>query len=89
MTVRVGINGSGRVGRTIVRWSLERADIGVFAVNDVTNARALGHLLHFDSAYGRLNGVTKRVPAADAPLTGPTAVPVRDVAAAEGCDGDA
>ena len=55
MTIRVGINGFGRIGRTFVRRALERADIEVVAVNDITDARTLAHLLEFDSTYGRLN----------------------------------
>ena len=59
MTVRVGINGFGRIGRTFVRRSLELGDIEVVAVNDITDARTLAHLLEFDSTYGRLAaGVT-------------------------------
>jgi glyceraldehyde 3-phosphate dehydrogenase len=54
MTVRVGINGFGRIGRTFVRRALEVADIEVVAVNDITDARTLAHLLEFDSTYGRL-----------------------------------
>jgi len=54
MTVRVGINGFGRIGRTFVRRALEMADIEVVAVNDITDARTLAHLLEFDSTYGRL-----------------------------------
>ncbi len=54
MTIRVGINGFGRIGRTFVRRSLERGDIEVVAVNDITDARTLAHLLEFDSTYGRL-----------------------------------
>jgi glyceraldehyde 3-phosphate dehydrogenase (phosphorylating) len=53
MTVRVGINGFGRIGRTFVRRALERGDIDVVAVNDITDARTLAHLLDFDSTYGR------------------------------------
>jgi glyceraldehyde 3-phosphate dehydrogenase (phosphorylating) len=55
MAIRVGINGFGRIGRTFVRRSLERDDIEVVAVNDITDARTLAHLLEFDSTYGRLN----------------------------------
>jgi glyceraldehyde 3-phosphate dehydrogenase len=55
MTIRVGINGFGRIGRTFVRRALERSDIEVVAVNDITDARTLAHLLEFDSTYGRLN----------------------------------
>jgi len=54
MTVRVGINGFGRIGRAFTRLTLERTDLQVVAVNDVTDARTLAHLLAFDSAYGRL-----------------------------------
>jgi glyceraldehyde 3-phosphate dehydrogenase len=54
MTTQVGINGFGRIGRTFVRRALERGDIEVVAVNDITDARTLAHLLEFDSTYGRL-----------------------------------
>jgi glyceraldehyde 3-phosphate dehydrogenase len=54
MTVRIGINGFGRIGRTFVRHALQRADIEVVAVNDITDARTLAHLLDFDSTYGRI-----------------------------------
>ena len=54
MTIRVGINGFGRIGRAFVRRSLELADIEVVAVNDITDAGTLAHLLEFDSTYGRL-----------------------------------
>jgi len=54
MTIRVGINGCGRIGRAFVRLALERDDLQVVAVNDLTDARTLAHLLEFDSTYGRL-----------------------------------
>ena len=54
MTIRVGINGFGRIGRAFVRRSLELTDIEVIAVNDITDAGTLAHLLEFDSTYGRL-----------------------------------
>jgi glyceraldehyde 3-phosphate dehydrogenase len=54
MAIRVGINGFGRIGRSFVRRALELADIEVVAVNDLTDARTLAHLLEFDSTYGRL-----------------------------------
>ena len=54
MAIRVGINGFGRIGRAFVRRSLELADIDVVAVNDITDAATLAHLLEFDSTYGRL-----------------------------------
>lgn len=59
MTVRVGINGFGRVGRNYLRGVLERAarqetDIEVVAVNDLAPAATLAHLLQYDSTYGTL-----------------------------------
>ena len=54
MTTRVGINGFGRIGRTFTRLALERTDLEVVAVNDITDAGTLATLLTFDSTYGRL-----------------------------------
>ena len=54
MTIRVGINGFGRIGRAFVRRTLERDDIEVVAVNDITDVAVLAHLLAFDSTFGRL-----------------------------------
>jgi glyceraldehyde 3-phosphate dehydrogenase (phosphorylating) len=62
MVVRVGINGFGRVGRAFVRRALEREDLEVVAVNDLTDARTLAHLLEFDSTYGRLGRVVQYGP---------------------------
>ncbi|BBZ44636.1 type I glyceraldehyde-3-phosphate dehydrogenase [Mycobacterium parmense] len=59
MTVRVGINGFGRIGRNFYRALLAQqeqggADIEVVAVNDITDNHTLAHLLKFDSILGRL-----------------------------------
>ena len=54
MTVRVGINGFGRIGRAFTRLALERTDLEVVAVNDITDANTMAHLLAFDSTFGRL-----------------------------------
>jgi glyceraldehyde 3-phosphate dehydrogenase len=54
MTVRVGINGFGRIGRVFTRLALERTDLQVVGINDITDARTMAHLLAFDSTYGRL-----------------------------------
>jgi glyceraldehyde 3-phosphate dehydrogenase len=54
MTVRVAINGFGRVGRCFLRAAHERgADIKVVAVNDLVDANTLAHLLQYDSVFGR------------------------------------
>ena len=57
MTVRVGINGFGRIGRNFYRAALAAgADLEVVAVNDLTDNASLGHLLKYDSILGRLDG---------------------------------
>ena len=45
----------GRIGRALTRLALERTDLEVVAVNDITDAATLAHLLAFDSTYGRLS----------------------------------
>lgn len=55
MVTRVGINGFGRIGRAFTRLALDRADLAVMAVKDITDARTLAHLLEYDSTYGRRN----------------------------------
>ena len=53
MTLRIGINGFGRIGRQVVRAAMERkAPIEFVAVNDITDAPTLAHLLRYDSVHG-------------------------------------
>ncbi len=54
MTVRVGINGFGRIGRGYLRAALNTADIEIVAVNDLTSTATNAHLLKYDSTQGRL-----------------------------------
>src|SRR5947208_2356105 len=57
MAVRVGINGFGRIGRNIFRAAHEAgSDLEFVAVNDITDAATLAHLLKYDSTYGRFPG---------------------------------
>ena len=57
MSVKVGINGFGRIGRNVLRAALERsADLDVVAVNDITSAATLAHLFKYDSLFGRYSG---------------------------------
>jgi glyceraldehyde 3-phosphate dehydrogenase len=52
--VRVAINGFGRIGRLVLRAALKRqVEIDFVAVNDITDAKTLAHLLHYDSVHGR------------------------------------
>ncbi|MBR2517406.1 type I glyceraldehyde-3-phosphate dehydrogenase [Geobacillus sp.] len=55
MAVEVGINGFGRIGRNVFRAALKNPDIEVVAVNDLTDANTLAHLLKYDSVHGRLD----------------------------------
>jgi glyceraldehyde 3-phosphate dehydrogenase len=57
MPIRVGINGFGRIGRNFFRAAEEsEADVEIVAVNDITDAATLGHLLKYDSIYGPFPG---------------------------------
>jgi glyceraldehyde 3-phosphate dehydrogenase len=55
MPVRVGINGFGRIGRNIMRAALGDTNIDFVAVNDLTSAKTLAHLLKYDSVLGNLH----------------------------------
>ncbi len=59
MAVRVGINGFGRIGRNIMRAALGDKNIDFVAVNDLTDAKTLAHLLKYDSVLGNLDASVK------------------------------
>jgi glyceraldehyde 3-phosphate dehydrogenase len=59
MAVKVGINGFGRIGRNIMRASMGDTSIDIVAVNDLTDAKTLAHLLKYDSILGNLNADIK------------------------------
>jgi glyceraldehyde 3-phosphate dehydrogenase len=54
MSLKVGINGFGRIGRTIYRAALNKPDIEIVAVNDLSDAHTMAHLLKYDSVHGIL-----------------------------------
>jgi glyceraldehyde 3-phosphate dehydrogenase len=54
MAIRVGINGFGRIGRNILRAALDEKELEFVAVNDITDAPTLAHLLKYDSILGNL-----------------------------------
>ena len=54
MAIKVGINGFGRIGRNIMRAAMDDSSIDIVAVNDLTDARTLAHLLKYDSILGNL-----------------------------------
>jgi len=53
--VRLGINGFGRIGRLVFRRCYEDPEIEIVGINDITDAKTLGHLLKYDSTFGILN----------------------------------
>src|SRR5699024_6298548 len=55
MSVKVGINGVGRIGRNIFRQALDNEEIEIVAINDLTDADMLAHLLKYDCVHGTLN----------------------------------
>jgi glyceraldehyde 3-phosphate dehydrogenase (phosphorylating) len=59
MGIKVGINGFGRIGRNIMRAALASRDLDFVAVNDLTNAATLAHLLKYDSILGNLKATIK------------------------------
>src|ERR1700721_648393 len=60
MSVKVGINGFGRIGRNVVRAALHNPEIEFVAVNDLTDTKTLAHLTKYDSGLGKLHGGVRR-----------------------------
>jgi glyceraldehyde 3-phosphate dehydrogenase len=56
MTVRIAINGFGRIGRTITRVVMQRQDVELVAVNDLTDVATLAHLFKYDSVHRKYDG---------------------------------
>ena len=59
MSIRIGINGFGRIGRLVLRAGLGREGFEFVAVNDITDAGTLAHLLRYDSTHGRFSGTVE------------------------------
>src|SRR4029078_10762675 len=58
-TTKIGINGFGRIGRNVLRGSLDRTDLEIVVNNDLTDTKTLAHLLKYDSVLGPLHGDVK------------------------------
>ena len=52
MALKIGINGFGRIGRNVFRAAFTDPDLEIIAINDITNAKTLAHLLKYDSVHG-------------------------------------
>ncbi len=75
MSVRVGVNGFGRIGRHYLRAARKAgAELEIVAVNDLTSAETLAHLLRYDSTHGRFDGEIKVVDTSIVLDSGPIAV---------------
>ncbi|GAA5214594.1 type I glyceraldehyde-3-phosphate dehydrogenase [Corallincola platygyrae] len=59
MTIKVGINGFGRIGRFVFRASVERSDIEVVGINDLIDVDYMAYMLKYDSTHGRFNGTVE------------------------------
>lgn len=55
MSIKIGINGFGRIGRVIFRAAINHPDVEVVAINDLTDAATMAHLLKYDSVHGQLD----------------------------------
>jgi len=55
MSIKLGINGFGRIGRMVLRAALDNPDVEVTAINDLTDTKTTAHLLKYDSVHGSLN----------------------------------
>jgi glyceraldehyde 3-phosphate dehydrogenase len=72
MAVKVGINGFGRIGRNFLRASLSTDKYEIVAINDLTDAKMLAHLLSYDSVHGRFQGNVSVVGGRDLAVNGKT-----------------
>lgn len=59
MAYKIAINGFGRIGRLVLRAGIGNKDLDFVAVNDITDAKTLAHLLKYDSVHGIMNGEIK------------------------------
>jgi glyceraldehyde 3-phosphate dehydrogenase len=59
MTIKVGINGFGRIGRIVFRAAQERKDIEIVAINDLLDADYMAYMLKYDSTHGRFDGTVE------------------------------
>jgi glyceraldehyde 3-phosphate dehydrogenase len=56
--IKVAINGFGRIGRNVFKIALEKKDIEIIGINDLTDTKTLAHLLKYDSTQGKFHGVS-------------------------------
>lgn len=59
MTIKVGINGFGRIGRIVFRAAQQRSDVEIVAINDLLDAEYMAYMLKYDSTHGRFDGTVE------------------------------
>ncbi len=59
MSIKLGINGFGRIGRLVLRSALKHSDVDVVAINDLSNSTTMAHLLTYDSVHGKLDALVE------------------------------
>jgi len=59
MSIKIGINGFGRIGRNVFKVAVTKSDYEVVAINDLTDPKTLAHLLKYDSVFGKFDGTVE------------------------------
>ena len=59
MSIKVGINGFGRIGRNVLRIGLNREGVEFVGINDISDSKTLAHLFKYDSIFGNYKGDVK------------------------------
>ncbi len=77
MSVKLGINGFGRIGRVVFRAALNNPDVEVVAINDLMDTKAIAHLFKYDSVHGKLDNDIK--PTDDAIEVDGKSIPVTSI----------
>ena len=61
MTIRVGINGFGRIGRLVFRAAQKRDDIEIVGINDLIDVEYMAYMLRYDTVHGRFDGTVEEI----------------------------
>ena len=56
MSIKIGINGFGRIGRLVFRSAMKQSDVSILAINDLLDVHHLAYLLKYDSVHGQYDG---------------------------------
>ncbi|MDC0643838.1 glyceraldehyde 3-phosphate dehydrogenase N-terminal domain-containing protein, partial [Flavobacteriaceae bacterium] len=59
MSIKIGINGFGRIGRMVFRSAMKQEDVTIVAINDLLEVNHLAYLLNYDSVHGKYDGTVE------------------------------